>query len=163
MSARIRNITEANFINKVNYRDNQLVIDRMTNIIQGVERAGIVITITLILISILITFNTIRLAIYISKEEIGVMRLVGAGKTYVRGPFVVEGIIYGIVSALIAVALFYPITLTIKRHTEELFGGIDLFKYYVSNFTEIFLVILASGVALGAISSFFAVRKYLIK
>ncbi|MCK5096201.1 MAG: ABC transporter permease [Candidatus Pacebacteria bacterium] len=154
---------DTGFIDKVNYRDNRLVIDRMTNIIDGVEKGGVVITFALILISVLITFNTIRLAIYISKEEIGVMRLVGAGKHYIRGPFIIEGVIYGVVSAIITVVLFYPITLTIKKHTEELFGGIDLFKYYVSNFMEIFLIILVSGIALGAVSSFLAVRKYLKK
>lgn len=151
------------FIDKVNYRDNRLVIDRMTNFVVGVEVGGVILTIILIAISILITFNTIRLVIYISKEEIGVMRLVGAGKMYIRGPFVVEGIIYGIVAALIAVGLFYPITLTIKNYTQELYGGVDLFTYYISNFTEIFLVIFLSGIALGSVSSIFAVRKYLKK
>lgn len=150
-------------IDKVNYRDNQLVIDRMTNLVDSVERGGVLLTIVLVAISVLITFNTIRLVIYISKEEIGVMRLVGAGKMYIRGPFIVEGIIYGIVSALITMGLFYPITLTIKKHTQELYGGIDLFKYYISNFTDMFLIILLSGMALGAISSLLAVRRYLKK
>ena len=118
-------------------------------------------TITLIIISILITFNTIRLAIYISKDEIGVMRLVGAGNMYIRGPFVIAGIFYGIVAALITTGLFYPITLSIKRHTEDIYGGIDLFRYYISNFNQIFMIILVSGVALGAVSSYLAVRRYL--
>jgi cell division transport system permease protein len=151
----------AGLIDKVNYRDNRLVIDRMNNLINGVKNAGYVITLVLVFISVLITFNTIRLAIYISKDEIGVMRLVGAGKTYIRGPFIIQGMIYGVVAAIIAVGLFYPITLTIKNHTQELYGGIDLFKYYISNFTEIFLVIMLSGIALGAVSSFLAVRRYL--
>ena len=151
------------FIDKVNYRDNKLVIERMKKIIYGVEQGGIIITIVLILISILITFNTIRLAIYISKEEIGVMRLVGAGNMYIRGPFVVAGALYGVVAALVAIGLFYPITLSIKQHTEDLFGGIDLFRYYISNFNQIFLIILISGIALGAVSSYLAVRRYLKK
>ena len=151
------------FIDKVNYRDNRLVIDRMTDLVNGVETGGAILTVVLIAISVLITFNTIRLVIYISKEEISVMRLVGAGKMYIRGPFIVEGIIYGIVAALIAVGLFYPITLTIKNYTQELYGGVDLFTYYISNFTEIFLVILLSGIALGSVSSILAVRKYLKK
>ena len=151
------------FIDKVNYRDNKLVIERMKKIIYGVEQGGLVITITLIFISILITFNTIRLAIYISKEEIGVMRLVGAGNMYIRGPFVIAGALYGVVAALITIGLFYPITLSIKQHTEDLFGGIDLFRYYISNFNQIFLIILLSGIALGAVSSYLAVRRYLKK
>ena len=151
------------FIDKVNYRDNKLVIERMKKIVYGVERGGMFVTIALIIISILITFNTIRLAIYISKDEIGVMRLVGASNMYIRGPFVIAGIFYGIVAALITTGLFYPITLSIKRHTEDLYGGIDLFRYYISNFNQIFLIILVSGMTLGAISSYLAVRKYLKK
>ncbi len=151
------------FIDKVNYRDNKLVIERMKKIIYGVEQGGIIITLALIFISILITFNTIRLAIYISKEEISVMRLVGAGNMYIRGPFVIAGALYGLVAALITVGLFYPITLSIKQHTEDLYGGIDLFRYYISNFNQIFLIILVSGMALGAVSSYLAVRKYLKK
>ncbi|MCK5591830.1 MAG: ABC transporter permease, partial [Candidatus Pacebacteria bacterium] len=138
------------FIDKVNYRDNKLVIERMKKIIYGVEQGGIITTIVLIFISILITFNTIRLAIYISKDEISVMRLVGAGKMYIRGPFVVAGALYGVVASLITIGLFYPITLSIKQHTEDLYGGIDLFRYYISNFNQIFLIILISGILLGA-------------
>ncbi len=151
------------FIDKVNYRDNKLVIERMKKIIYGVEQGGILITLALIFISILITFNTIRLAIYISKEEIGVMKLVGAGNMYIRGPFIIAGALYGIVAALITMGLFYPITLSLKQHTEDLYGGIDLFRYYISNFNQIFLIIVVSGMALGAVSSYLAVRRYLKK
>lgn len=148
-------------INKVNYNDNKAVIERLSRIIKGVERFGFVITIVLVVISILITLNTLRLVIYISREEIGVMKLVGADNKYVRGPFVVQGIIYGIVSALLTLGLFYPITSWIRNATYEFYGGIDLFKYYVNNFNEIFIILLVSGVALGAVSSFLAVRRYL--
>jgi len=151
------------FIDKVNYQDNKLIIERMKQIINAVEKGGWFVTLALIAISILITFNTIRLAIYISKDEINVMRLVGAGNMYIRGPFVVAGSLYGVVASLITVGLFYPITLSIKQHTADLYGGIDLFQYYISNFNQIFLIILVSGVALGAVSSYLAVRRYLRK
>lgn len=114
-------------------------------------------------VSVLITFNTVRLAIYISREEIAVMKLVGANNTYVRGPFIVEGIFYGIVAALITIGLFYPVTLQLKNHTEEFFGGIDLFKYYVNNFEELLAIVLLVGISLGAVSSYLAVRRYLKK
>ena len=148
-------------IDKVNYSDNKVIIDRLTKIINGVEKFGFLTTIVLILISIFITLNTIRLVIYISREEINVMKLVGADNKYVRGPFVVQGIIYGIVAALITTALFYPLTSWIKNSTSEMYGGIDLFQYYVANFNQIFAILLISGIALGAISSFLAVRRYL--
>ncbi|GMQ95512.1 MAG: permease-like cell division protein FtsX [Patescibacteria group bacterium] len=151
----------ATIIDKVNYSDNKVVIERLTTIIGGVERMGFVVTIILVLISIFITFNTIRLVIYISREEIAVMKLVGADAKYIRGPFIVGGVIYGVIAALLTVALFYPATSWIKNATGDFYGGIDLFKYYVTNFNQIFFIILASGIALGAISSFLAVRRYL--
>ncbi|MDO8572212.1 MAG: permease-like cell division protein FtsX [bacterium] len=148
-------------VEKVNYNDNKNVIDKLTKIIAGVQKLGLIGTVVLIIISILITFNTIRLAIYTAREEIGVMRLVGADNRYIRGPFIVEGILYGVASAVITLSIFYPLTLWIKNNTVSFYGGIDLFQYYVANFWQILSIILASGVALGVIASFFAVRRYL--
>ena len=73
-------------VDKVNYHQNKLVIERLNNIIGGAQKLGFIITLISIIISIIITFNTIRLAIFFAKEEIGVMRLVGASKMRVRGP-----------------------------------------------------------------------------
>lgn len=151
----------SSIIASTNYNNNKVAIDRLSSIITGVHQVGIVIVGALVLISILITFNTIRLAIYTAREEIAVMRLVGARNYYIRGPFVIEGILYGIVAALISIALFYPITLWLKDSTSGLFQGIDLFQYYVANFNQIFLVIIGTGIILGALSSYLAVRKYL--
>lgn len=145
----------------INYRDNQVAIERLTRIIDSADRLGFAMTLVLVILSILITFNTIRLAIYISKDEIHIMKLVGANRSYIRGPFVVTGIIYGIVSALITLVLFYPLTLWLGSATEDFFIGLNVFDYYVSNFGQVFLVILASGVVIGSISSYLAVKKYL--
>jgi len=150
-------------VDHTNYHQNKVAIEKLSGILDGVRKFGVVLTITLVFISVLITFNTIRLAIYISREEISVMRLVGARNFYIRGPFVMEGILYGFIAALIAVALFYPITIWITRGSQETFGGIDLFQYYVSNFNQIFVIIVVSGIALGAVSSYLAVRRYLKK
>jgi cell division transport system permease protein len=145
----------------VNYAKNKVVIDKLTSITNGVERVSAAILVLLIVIAIVITFNTIRLAIYISREEIAIMRLVGANNNFVRGPFVVEGIIYGMVAALISTGLFYPATLWLRSATEGFYGGIDLFVYYLTQFNQIFLILLSVGVVLGAISSWLAVRRYL--
>ena len=115
----------------------------------------------LIVISVLITFNTIRLAIFISREEISIMRLVGANSFYVRGPFVVVGTIYGVVAAIFTLLLFYPITFWLGGATENFFIGLNIFEYYTTNFGQIFIIILLSGMAIGALSSYLAVRKYL--
>ncbi|MDO8603916.1 MAG: permease-like cell division protein FtsX [bacterium] len=148
-------------VSKVNYNDNKVAIERLSKLIIGVKKLGSIITAVMIGISILITFNTIRLAIFIARDEIGVMRLVGGSREYIRGPFVVEGILYGLVSAFITLIIFYPITYWLKNTTQVFYGGVDLLHYFVANFVQIFLVIIFSGIALGAVSSYLAVRKYL--
>jgi cell division transport system permease protein len=149
-------------VHHTNYAKNKPVIDRLNSIIGGAQKLGFLITLYLIISSILITFNTIRLTIFIAKEEIGVMRLVGASKMRVRGPFMVEGAIYGIVASLITMIIFWPITAWFGHSMSE-FLGLDLAAYYWSNFIQIFAIILLSGIILGMISSFLAVRKYLNK
>ncbi len=138
-----------------------MAIERLSDLITGIQKMGIIVIITLVVIAVLITFNTIRLAIYTAREEIAIMRLVGARNPYVRGPFVVEGVLYGLIAALIAIALFYPVTLWLKSSTTSVYEGIDLFQYYVANFNQMFLIITGVGIALGALSSYLAVRKYL--
>jgi len=152
----------SSIIDKVNYNQNKLVIDRLNSIIAGAQKLGFLITLFLIIISIIITLNTIRLAIFISKEEIGVMRLVGASKMRVRGPFVVEGAICGSIASFITIIIFYPITAWLGRNMTN-FLGINMHDYYLSNFFQIFLIILLSGILLGTISSFLAIRRYLNK
>ncbi|MFZ2522218.1 MAG: permease-like cell division protein FtsX [Minisyncoccia bacterium] len=148
-------------IDKVNYYQNKEAIDRLSTIIDSTNKLGFILTIVLVVISILITFNTIRLVIYMSRDEISVMRLVGASTGYIRGPFFVAGAIYGLVSAIITLILFYPITLWLGKTTQEFFVGLNVFKYYIDNFGQIFLIIVGSGIVIGSLSSFLAVRKYL--
>jgi len=148
-------------IDKVNYFQNKTAIEKLSRIIDSAEKLGFIVSVVLVIISIIITFNTIRLAIYTSREEISVMRLVGASTTYTRGPFVVEGILYGIVAGILTLLLFYPITFWLGPYTEGFFSSINLFSYYGSNFGQIFILILGSGILLGGISSYLAVRKYL--
>ncbi len=82
---------------KVTYAQNSVVIERLTRIIDTAEKGVLILIVFLTAISILVTFNTIRLAIYSNREEIGIMRLVGGSNSFIRGPYVVEGIIYGLI------------------------------------------------------------------
>ena len=148
-------------IDKVNYYQNKEAIDRLTSIINSANRLGFILTIILIVISVLITFNTIRLVIYMSRDEISVMRLVGASTRYIRGPFFLAGAIYGCVSCILTFVFFCRLSIWLGRTTEEFFVGLNIFNYYTSNFGQIFLIIVGSGVIIGSFSSYLAVRKYL--
>jgi cell division transport system permease protein len=152
----------SSIVDKVNYHQNKIVINRLNTIMSGGQKLGFLITFLLIIISIIITLNTIRLTIFISREEIGVMRLVGASKMRVRGPFMIEGAIYGIIATILTLLIFWPFSAWLGRNMTN-FLGFDIYNYYISNFFQIFAILLLSGIILGVISSFLAVRKYLNK
>jgi cell division transport system permease protein len=149
-------------IDKVDYHQNKVVIDRLTAIISGAQRLGFVVSLVLIIISILITFSTIRLIIYMARDEISVMRLVGAGSQYIRGPFIVSGMLVGISASVLTIILFVPISIWLGNQMTDFFG-INLFNYFKSNFFQLFSIMLGSGLVLGSISSTFAIARHLRK
>lgn len=149
-------------VDKVNYFQNKLVIDRLISLTEGAKRLGIILTIVLVVISLIITFNTIRLVIYIAREEISVMRLVGAENHYIRGPFLIEGMLYGVISSVITMIIFYPMTLWVGTNMTN-FLGLNLHSYYIANFFQLFIITAVFGMILGVFSSYLAVRAYLKK
>ena len=148
-------------IYKINYFQNKVVIDKLSQILSSANKLGLALSLILISISMLVTFNTVRLAIYTAREEISVMRLVGASNKFVSGPFVIEGVMYGVIGAIITMVIFYPLSLWLGPKSSIFFGGIDVFDYYTGNFFQIFGLLLGVGVFLGVISSLIAVRRYL--
>lgn len=147
-------------IDDVNFEENKTAIDRLTAIINAIDKGVFVAMIMLVSATILITFNTIRLAIYTTREEISVMRLVGAGNMFIRGPFILQGIMYGLVAGVLTLLIFYPFVLWLGPGTETFFG-LNVFTYYVSDFGKIFGIIVGSGVLIGGISSILAIARYL--
>ncbi len=147
-------------IDRINFFQNKASIDKLTNIIGTVEQASYITMIILIASSILIAFNTIRLTIYTSREEIGVMRLVGASNMFIRGPFILQGIMYGLVSGVLTLLILYPIVLWLGPRTEAFFL-FNIFNYFVTNFGYLFFVLVGSGIVLGTFSSTLAIARYL--
>lgn len=147
-------------IDVINFNRNKDSIDTLTAIINAVERSSFVVLIVLLIAATLITFNTIRLAIYTSREEIAIMRLVGASNMFIRGPFMLQGIMYGFLAGLLTLALFYPILIWIGPETAAFFE-VNLFDYYLENFQMIAGVIVGIGVILGLVSSTLAIARYL--
>jgi cell division transport system permease protein len=148
-------------IDKINYRNNKVIIDKLNIITAGVSLWGQIAAGIFIAISIMITFVTIRLAIYVFREEISVMQLVGADNLYIRGPFIVEGMLYGAFASALTMLLFWPLSAWATAHTVDYLAGISFYDYYRSHFFSLFGTVLATGVAVGAVSSFLAVRRYL--
>lgn len=147
-------------IDTINYADKRDSINKLTSIIEAVQRAATITQIVLIVAAVLITFNTIRLAIYTSRDEISVMRLVGASNMFIRGPFMLQGAMYGIISGALALLILYPMLVWLGPHTETFFE-FNIFDYFVSNFSHIFGTLVGIGIGLGLVSSVLAVARYL--
>src|SRR6185369_6680168 len=101
------------------------------------------------LASLLIAFNTIRLAIYTARDEIGVMNLVGASHWYVRGPFMIAGILYGLISGMIVIVLLFPITIWLGPGSEQFLLTFNVHTYFMQQFITLLVIVMVSGVVLG--------------
>jgi cell division transport system permease protein len=152
-------------IDRVNYYQNKAVIERLTDTIHTTENTRLTIILFFAIASILITLATLRLAIYSSRDEIAVMRLVGANNMYIRGPFIVAGVLNGVAAALITLIILFPATWysggALITGGSLWFMGFNLFSYYVSHFAMIFGILVGSGILLGGLASLLAVRRYL--
>ncbi|PIU98488.1 hypothetical protein COS61_01135 [Candidatus Wolfebacteria bacterium CG03_land_8_20_14_0_80_40_12] len=150
-----------NWFEKITFAQNAALIERLGKIIDTAEKGGMIMIILLAIIAVLVTFNTIRLAIYSNREEIGIMRLVGASGSFIRGPYVVEGIIYGLMAGVLSVIIALPIVYFISPYIEIFIPEINLLFYFTSNLFILLGYQLLFGVSLGIISSSIAIRKYL--
>jgi cell division transport system permease protein len=109
----------------------------------------------------MIVYNTIRLAIFVYRDEIAVMKLVGASNMFIRGPFVVEAVLYAVVATIITLVLYFPATIWVTKKTVFFFEGMNIHQYYAQHFLTLAGYLLLSGVVLAVVSSLLAVRKYL--
>lgn len=148
-------------IDRINYAQNKEVIDRLSLAIRATREIGFAVVILFAIASILIAFATIRLAIYTAKDEIAVMRLVGASNAYIQGPLIVTGIITGVIAAMLVLLLLWPATWYVGVKTTGWFGGFSIASYYGEHLALIFSIIMLSGIVLGGIASVLAIRKYL--
>jgi len=149
------------YIDKVDYYERRPVIERIFSLTSLFSKIGISLSIVLIITAILVTFNTIRLAISNQKEEIKIQRLVGASNWFIRGPFLVQGAISGLIAVLITALIFSSICWFLSPKIEFFFAGLNLFHLFIKNFWVLLLIQFASGILLAVISSTIAIRKYL--
>lgn len=142
--------------------ERRAAIDTIARAAQFSEIAGLSASIIFVTLSIMIIFNTIRMAIFNRKDEIEIMKLIGAEKSFIRGPFIIEASLYGVFAAVISVALIYLILLTaapqLTNYDIQIAATTKLFTDWP---VVIFLIQLGLGVFIGVISSLLAMRRYL--
>ncbi|MDP2918217.1 MAG: permease-like cell division protein FtsX [bacterium] len=162
----VKTLEEARYqelIRKVNYKDNQVMISRITTTANSLANVGMIISAIFATIAVLVMFNTIRLTIYSRSAEIEIMKIVGATNWYVRWPMIIEGILYGLIAAIISLIILYPATRMISPKIEIYFQGygLNLAQYFSAHIFQIIGLQILAGVSLGVLSSSIAVGKYL--
>ena len=150
-----------NLISKINYTENKVAIDRLSNIINVLRESGLAASLIFGFIAFLVAFNTVRLAIYSSREEITVMKLVGASNRFVRGPFIIEGVLHGVLASAFSFMVVIPGISFLSPKLFNFLPEINLTDYFSGNFWALLIFQTILGVALGVFSSWVAVRKYL--
>jgi len=150
-----------NLIEKVDYYQRKPIIERIFGLTDGMKKAGWTVSVVLAIIAILVTFNTIRLAILNQREEIKIQSLVGASNWFIRGPFLVQGTISGFFAALISLLIFSFLCWFVSHKIEFLFPNLNIWSFFIDNFSTLILIQLSTGILLGIISSIIAIRKYL--
>jgi len=154
-------------VRKTSLHENQATIQRLINMTKFLRKMGLIFSGFFILVSILVVFNTIRLAIYSRRDEIEIMKLVGATNAAVRWPFILEGIFYGLLGTILSVLLLFLgfrfLSPVVNRYLGEVmteWGG-SLMTYFWSHLWQILLWQLLVGVLIGSVCSVVAIRKHL--
>lgn len=148
-------------VDKINYFQIKDSIDKLNNIIGWTNTVGFWLSVLFVLMSCMIVYNTIRLAIFVYRDEIAVMKLVGASNMFIRGPFVVESVLYSVVATVITMVMFYPATIWVTKKTVFFFEGMNIHAFYMAHIGTLAVTLLVFGAILTTISSLLAVRKYL--
>ena len=151
-------------IHNISYKENKVVIDRLIGITTFLKKIGWIFSSIFVLISILVILNTIRLTILTRKNEIEIMRLVGANDSFIKVPFVIEGLLYGIIATIVATILI-KIGMQIMTPLMDQYLGISVSQQMNNFFSGNFLAIIGLeflvGIVIGVGCSLISIRKYL--
>lgn len=170
-TSELRNFVETNETVKKNLDPNRepsfagerkSAIENIGRWVEFAERAGLVASAIFIAISSLIVFNTIRMAIFNRKDEIQMMKLIGADRNFIRGPFVVEAIVYGFIAAIVAtilgVVILYASAEKLLSYGVLVDNTINFVTTYIG---FVLLAMIFMGAVIGVVSSLLATRRYL--
>ena len=150
------------YIHKVSYKENQAIIDKLFKATQFTKQVGLAATAIFTATALLIIFNTIKMTIFARKEEVDIMKLVGATPGFIKGPFIIEGAIYGVISTFISIVVIAIFLYFLSPALINYFGGVgnNLTDFFLDNVIALVSAQLFVGVLIGVLSSWLAVRKY---
>lgn len=144
------------------FSDNTIVLNKINNITKRVNEVGLFIIAIFVLTSLLVVYNTVRVAIYTHRQEIEIMRLVGASNAFIYLPYIFSALVYALISILVIIAIFYPFLTLLQPYLEVFFMGynVNILSYFLANFSWIFGTQFLVILAINTIATLFAVRRY---
>jgi cell division transport system permease protein len=148
-------------INKVDYHNREMVIERVFSFTSQVEFVGLIVSLVLVFLLILIVFSTTRFSIHSSRYEVDTMKLVGSPNWFIRAPFVIQGLIGGLIATILVLVVLVPLVYFFSPHLEASVAGFNLWQFLVDNIFRLVALQLVVALFLGGLSAFLAVRRYL--
>jgi len=148
-------------IDKVDFSQKKDTIEKVYSITSNINLFGIIFSAILVLVAILVVFNTIKLGIENSRDEISTMKVVGATDWFIKGPFIIQGIMYGVVAFIICILLSALTAYFLTPKISIILPGFDLFSYFLTNWWIFVIIQLGFGAGVGAISALVVVKKHL--
>ena len=149
------------FIEKVDFSEKKGTIEKIFSITSNINKFGLILGAVLVLVAVSVVFNTIKLIIESSKDEIATMKIVGASTWLIKAPFIIQGAIFGAIAFTTCLLVTLAVTYFLSPGLSVIMPGFILFEYFILNLWMIILIQLGFGVGLGIASSFIVVRKYL--
>ena len=155
-------ILDSPIIESRDFSDNTVILQKINAITDRVNEVGIFIISIFILTSLLVVYNAIRVAIYTHRQEIEIMRLVGASNFFIYFPYLFSALVYSLISVLIIIGIFYPFLSLLQPYLEAFLvdSQVGLLAYYIDNFLIIFGAQFLVVLVINALASLFGVRKY---
>ena len=154
-------IIEANDFDTAN-NSPKLALEKINSITDKVREIGLVISAIFVLITVLVVYNAVRIAIYTHKRGITIMKLVGASNTFIRSPYLISSLIYTLVGLALTLLIFYPFLSLLQPYLEVFFIGynINIITYFNSHFFQIFGLEFLGIAVINSLASLIAVSKY---
>ncbi len=153
---------DSEVIESRDFADNTMILEKINDITKKISEIGLFIISIFLFTSMLVAYNSIKVAIYTHRREIEIMRLVGASNKFIYLPFVLSAIIYAFLSVVLIVILFYPFLGILQPYLEVFFMdyNINIIDYFINNFWIIFGLQFLAVSAISVLSSWLAIRRY---
>lgn len=156
------NKIDDDIIESRNFDDHKAMLAKINNITEKASEVGLIISSLFVLITLLVVYNAVRVAIYTHRREIGIMKLVGASTWFIRAPYLISGIIYAFLGVVLVIIIFYPFLSLLQPYLETFFSGfkINILDYYNHNFLAIFGWEFLAATLVNFLASSVAIGKY---